>query len=244
MPAAVIGPIAGAVIGGGAALAASSNASDAATQAANTQAAANQAAINEQRRQFDINQQNLAPWLAAGKAALGQQGDLLGLNGTATQQSSINALQASPLYQSLFRNGQDAVLNNAAATGGLRGGNANRSLYNLGQDTLSSVIQNQLANLGAVAGSGQGSANSLNSSGSASASAIANLLSQTGAAQGSGILSSAAAGNSGLTGVGSALTKLLNNKNVLSALILALGGKDQYGLNNAFYNTDWASGAF
>lgn len=244
MPAAVIGPIAGAVIGGSASLLASSNASDAATQAANTQAAANQAAIEEQRRQFDINQQNLAPWLAAGKAALGQQGDLLGLNGATTQQSSINALQASPLYQSLFRNGQDAVLNNAAATGGLRGGNANRSLYNLGQDTLSSVIQNQLANLGAVAGNGQRGVDSINSNGSNTASAISDLFSKTGKVQGGGILGSSAASNSGITGAGTELAKLLNNRSVLSSLNLALGGTDQYGLNNAFYNTDWASGAF
>lgn len=230
--------IGGAVIGAGSSLISSSNAADAATQAANTQAAANQAAIAEQAREYDLAQQRSAPWLAAGKSALSGQSDLLGLNGSSSQQTAINNLQNSALYKSLFRNGQDTVLNNAAATGGLRGGNATTSLYNLGQDTLSSVIQNQLANLGGISGTGQSSANSLNSSGSSTASAISSLLSQTGAAQGGGILSSTAASNSGLTGVSSALNNLLNNSSVMSAL------SGSSGLTNFLTNTDWASGNF
>lgn len=183
---------------------------DAVNNAANVQSQSLQQAIDEQRRQFDINQQNLAPWLAAGKTALGQQGDLLGLNGSGTQQSAIDALQASPLYQSLFRNGQDAVLNNAAATGGLRGGNANRSLYNLGQDTLSSVIQNQLANLGGLSGTGKSSADSLNTSGSTSAANIGNLLSQIGSAQAGGIVGSNSAWNNGINNAFKDLTSIFS----------------------------------
>ena len=232
--------IGSAVIGGGASLIASGNASDAANNATAAQTAANQAAIAEQQRQFNINQTNMQPWLQAGQAALGQQGDLLGLNGTSSQQSSIDALKNSPLYQSLFRNGQDTVLNNAAATGGLRGGNTTTSLANFGSDTLASVIQNQLANLGGVSGTGQSSAGSLNSSGSNTASAISQLLSQNGATTGGGILSSTAAQNGGLTGVASSLSGLLNNKSFINSL----SGTDQYGLNSSFYNTDWAGGNF
>lgn len=218
MPASVIAPIAGAVIGGGASLLSSSNASSAAQQATAAQSAASQAAIAEQQREFDTQQKNLQPWLTAGTNALSSQSDLLGLNGAGAQQNAISSLQSSPLYQSLFNTGQNTVLNNAAATGGLRGGNATNSLYNLGQSTLASVIQNQLSNLGAISNTGQGTGTALGQLGGNSASAIASLLQQQGATTGGGILSSALAGNKGISGVSSSLTSLLNNPSVLSAL--------------------------
>lgn len=59
------------------------------------------------------------------------------------------------MFQSLFNTGQDAILANASATGGLRGGNTENSLARFGGDTLSQVIQNQLANLGGLSGQGQ-----------------------------------------------------------------------------------------
>lgn len=210
--------IGGAVLGAGSSLISSSNAADAQQQATAAQTAANQAALAEQRREFDTQQQNLAPWLSAGTSALGAQSNLLGLNGNGTQQSAIDSLQGSPLYQSLYKTGQNMVLNNAAATGGLRGGNATSSLYDLGQSTLASVIQNQLANLGGLSGTGQSSATSLNSSGSNSANAISQLLQQQGSITGGGILGSTAAGNAGLTGVSQSLTNLFSNPSILNAL--------------------------
>lgn len=94
--------------------------------------------------------------------------------GAVDQQGAIDALKASPLYQSLYRNGEEAILSNAAATGGLRGGNTQGALYNLGADTLSNVIQNQLANLGGIANMGMGSAGQLGQFGASAASNIGN----------------------------------------------------------------------
>lgn len=203
--------IGSAVLGAGTSLINGANASDAASQAAAAQTSANQAAIAEQQREFNAQQANIQPWLAAGGHALSAQGDLLGLNGGGAQQGAITGLQSSPLFQSLYKTGQNTVLNNAAATGGLRGGNAAASLFDVGQQTLASVIQQQLANLSGISNTGQQSATSINASGANSSNAISQLLANSGAATGGGILGSTAAGNSGMTGAASALTNLLGS---------------------------------
>jgi hypothetical protein len=78
----------------------------------------------------------------------------------AMQGAAITALQASPYYQSLYKNGLEANLQNASATGGIRGGNEVRSLADFGADTLNQTIQQQLSALAGLAGMGQGATNS------------------------------------------------------------------------------------
>lgn len=104
------------------------------------------------------------------------------------QQSAISSLQNSPLYQSLFGNGVNTVLSNASATGGLRGGNVNRSLANFGRDTLAQVIQQQLANLGGVQAAGQNAANAEGQFGANYATNQGNALRNIGDIQASAIL--------------------------------------------------------
>ena len=106
-----------------------------------------------------------------------------GVGGQAAQQQAIDQLKASPLYTSLYRNGENAILSNAAATGGLRGGNTQSSLANFGADTLSTVIQNQLANLGGIANMGMGSAGQLGQFGANMAGQVGNALTQQGQAR-------------------------------------------------------------
>lgn len=161
--------------------------------AAAAQMQAAQAGIDQVGAQFAQTQQNIAPYLGAGTQALGAQSDLLGLNGTGVQQTQLDALRASPLFQQLFGAGQDAVLSNASATGGLRGGNAQQSLYDSGENTFAQVIQQQLANLGGLSSQGLGAATSQGQLGAASADTIAQLLGNQGAAKAGGILGSAAA---------------------------------------------------
>ncbi len=144
MPIAI--PLIGAAATIGSAAIASSSASNA--RKAHEQAATQQLAAQQQR---DAQQRaDFAPSREAGAKALGMQGGLLGLNGADAQAQQIALLQQSPLYQSLYRNGQEAVLQNASATGGLRGGNTQRSLADFGADTLAQTIQSQLANLGGI----------------------------------------------------------------------------------------------
>jgi hypothetical protein len=161
-------------------------ASSGAKKASKAQQQSDALAIAEQRRQFDLTRSDYAPYLSLGKSALNPIGDLLGLNGAGNSQAAIDALKASPAYQSLYRNGEEAILQNASATGGLRGGNTQRSLADFGSDTLSAVIADQLARLGGVAGMGQNATGSVANLGANSANSISNLFKAQGDAAASG----------------------------------------------------------
>ncbi len=65
-----------------------------ASKAAKAQAKGQEAGIAEQRRQFDITQQSLAPFQSAGTAALEQQRILLGLGGTDPSSQQRTDLQS------------------------------------------------------------------------------------------------------------------------------------------------------
>jgi len=157
-----------------------------AKKAAQIQAAAYQKGIDEQHRQFDITQANEAPFLQGGTKALTADNGLLaflGLDGADKQGAAIAGLKGSPEFTSLYNTGQDTILQNAAATGGLRGGNTQNSLANFGSNLLSTVIQNHLANLGGLVSMGSGTAGTLGALGQQNASAVADLLGKQGGAQ-------------------------------------------------------------
>lgn len=107
---------------------------------------------------------------------------LLGLNGTADQQTSISALLASPQYTTGVQQGEESILANASATGGLRGGNTQNSLSRFRADLLNNVIQNQMQNLSGVTSLGQNAAAGVGNNGLNVASNIGSLLSQQGQA--------------------------------------------------------------
>lgn len=125
-------------------------------KAAQLQYDAAMAGLAQDQKQFDTTRADYQPYQALGTAGVQNYGDLLGLNGSDPQAAQIAALRASPLYQSLYRNGENSVLANASATGGLRGGDTQHSLYNLGEDTLSQVILNQLAGYQGAVNTGMG----------------------------------------------------------------------------------------
>lgn len=153
--------MAGAIIGAGASILGGITGGKGASKAAKAQAQAQQAALQEQQRQFNITQQNFAPYQQAGTQALSGVQTLTGLNGNDAQAQAIEALKASPGFQSLYNQGSDAILQNASATGGLRGGNTQNSLANFGANTLATTIQQQLANLGGLVQTGAGATGQL-----------------------------------------------------------------------------------
>lgn len=214
----IVAPLIGAAVGIGGSLISAGSAKSAGNQAAAAQQYAADQAVGEQRRQFDITQQNFAPFLAAGQQAVGAQGNLVGLNGNDQQAAAIAQLQQSPLYQSLFRNGQNTVLANSSATGGLRGGNIQRSLANFGSDTLAQVIQTQLANLGSIAGQGQGAAGSLGGLGANAANQIGQAYGDAGAAQAGAFLNAGKANVGNINNIAGALGGIVGNTNIQTAL--------------------------
>ena len=154
----------------------------AAGKAGATQAAAAQAGIDEQKRQFDALVELMAPYVEAGTGALGQQQALIGLGGPGAQRTAMAGFEQSPLFQALTQQGENAILQNASATGGLRGGNVQAALSQFRPQALNALIEQQYGRLGGLSELGQASAAGQAEQGMQSASNIANLLGNQGAA--------------------------------------------------------------
>lgn len=143
--------------------------SSAASDAADAQSQANQSQIAQQNYQFNTIRGLLQPYVDAGTGAisgyqgaqgnfqqglnlygrvLGQLNNLTGANGSPAQQDAINGLQSNPLYTTSMNLGQQAILANASATGGLRNGNTIANLGYLPGQILSNVMGTQIGNLG------------------------------------------------------------------------------------------------
>jgi hypothetical protein len=155
---------------------------EAAGDAAAIQGQSAQSGIDEQRRQFDVIQKLLQPYSQAGTAALGQQQALLGMGTPAAQQQAINAIQNSPQFQALQQQGENAILQNASATGGLRGGNVQGALAQFRPALLSGLIEQQYNRLGGLTSIGQNAAAGVGNAGMTTGANVANLLGQQGAA--------------------------------------------------------------
>lgn len=211
-------PVAAPLIAAGAVVGGSVIAGNAAKSAGNKAAQAQQYAadqtVAEQRRQYDQTRTDLEPWMQQGQNATSAQGDLLGLNGPDAQRAAIAAQQRSPLYESLFRNGQNTLLANASATGGIRGGNTEAALANFGRDTLAQVIEAQLARLGGVSAQGQNAAAQVGTFGANAANSIGSALGDAGAAKAGAALAGGAASVSAIKDITGAITGLANNQDV------------------------------
>ena len=155
---------------------------EAAQQAAGVQAGMAQQGVVEQRRQFDKLVELMSPYVSAGTSALAQQQALLGIGGEQAQQQAIGAIERSPFFASMAQQGENAMLQQASATGGLRGGNVQAALGQFRPQLLNQLVQQQMANLGGLTQIGQASAAGQSTQGMQSAGAIGNLLAQQGAA--------------------------------------------------------------
>lgn len=180
-----IGNAVGKVVGG---ITGASQQAKAAEAAAGTQAGYAQAGIEEQRRQFDMLTELLRPYVEAGTPALQQQQAFLGLRGAPEQQAAIGALEQSPFFQSAVRQGEEALLQQASATGGLRGGNIQAALAQFRPAMLQQQIAQQYQNLAGLTSLGQQSAAGQGSAGMQTAGSIGELLAQKGSALAGGQL--------------------------------------------------------
>jgi hypothetical protein len=220
---------------------AGSKSASAAKEAANTQAASQQGAISEQQRQFDAIQALLKPYVEAGKTDLTQpyiqagpgavqamQG-LAGLRGAGEQQAAIEQIKNSAQFQELAKQGEQGILQNASATGGLRGGNVQAALSQFRPALLNQLIESQYGKLAGLTALGSTSAENLLRLGQASAAGtaaagqqsaqnIGNLMVGQGAAQAAGTIGQANAYAQGATGVSGAIGGGLQNYMLMNAL--------------------------
>lgn len=132
----------------------------------------------------------LAPWADMGVRASTAQGELVGLSGPEAQQAAIDRLKGGAEFGSLKKAGEDAILQNASATGGLRGGNVNAALSQYDQSLLTKLINEQYTRLGGI------SAQGINAVNGQAASAT-----QVGAADAGAILGEAKALTGGINGL-------------------------------------------
>lgn len=121
------------------------------------------------------------PIVAGQKGSLQAQQDLIGLNGNAAQQAAYDQIQNSAGFQSQLQLGQNAMLQNAAATGGLRGGNTQAAMAQFAPALLNQAIASQYQNLGGITSLGQNAAAGQGAAGMQSANAIGGLYQSQGA---------------------------------------------------------------
>ena len=161
---------------------------DAAKDASAAQIQTSEAGIAEQRRQFDAVQKLLAPYIEAGRGSLSRQQELIGLHGDDAQKAAIEALEKSPGFTSLLAQGENSILQNASATGGLRGGNTQAALAQFSPALLAQTINDQYTRLGGLTSLGQNAAAGVGNAGLSTGNNIATLLAQSGQAQAGGAL--------------------------------------------------------
>jgi len=227
--------IAGAVIGGavvGGVMTSSATKSAAKTASAAQERAA-QMGTDAQLQMFNQTKKLLAPYVEAGgpamqemmyyaepgKVAFERQQAIAGLLGPEAQQQAVSQIENDPLFQAKVRQGEEAMLQNAAATGGLRGGNLQGALAQFRPAMLSQEIENAYSKLGGFSTLGQATQENLAKMGQASAagqaatgmqtaSNVANLYGNAGAAQAQAALAAGQANANAWGNVGGAVTSL------------------------------------
>jgi hypothetical protein len=117
-------------------------------------------AVGQLSGQQTDNNAAFAPYTGAGADATTSIANLLGLNGNDQSSAALEALKQSPLFTSQYDIGNRTVLQDQAATGGVRGGNTTGALAQFGSSLFGNVIQQQLANLMGVSSQGLSAANS------------------------------------------------------------------------------------
>ena len=101
---------------------------------------------------------------------------MLGLGGADAQKTAIDGIRAGPEFAALNRQGEEAILANASATGGLRGGNTQSALATFRADTLAKLIEQQFGRVGQVTQVGQNAAGMGGNAIGNAAAGIAQLL--------------------------------------------------------------------
>lgn len=126
--------------------------------------------------------------MTTGLSGLEGLGDLVGVNGTDAQSAGLLNIENSPALAAIIRQGTEGVLQNASATGGVRGGNTIDALANFRGDAFADQLQQQIARLAGLAGLGQGATDAVSSFGANTSNNVANLFGQQGQVRAGGLL--------------------------------------------------------
>ena len=212
----------------------SSNASsDAADTAAEASGQASAASIAEQRRQYDLNRADYAPYITSGQSAVNQLAAGLAPGGrfsTPTPFDFRYDQNTDPSYGFRFSEGMKALDRSAASRGGLLSGATLRGATRFGQDLAAGSRQNAFneyvtgfnANTGernqlynryaGVAGTGQTATNQIGAQGATTAANIGNAYMTSAANTGNAALAAAGQRQSAFGGAANALGRMYGNR--------------------------------
>lgn len=180
----------GALLGGATSLIGGNKAANASERAANLQAQQQQAALDYQKQveELPLELRGEAAPLLAGFYGIGEQAP-------GAQQQLINQVMDSPFYQANTEQMEEAIMRNAARTGGLRSGDVQSALATEQSNLLQQGVNQQLQGLSAFAFP------NLNTN------AIANTMQGIGQTQAQGALGAAQARQAGYGGAANAITQ-------------------------------------
>jgi len=139
--------------------------------------------VSEQEAKLADIKDLLSPYTDLGKKALESQGNLIGLGTPEQQRKAISNIEQGPQFQAMQQQGENSLLQNASATGGLRGGNIESALAQFRPSLLSSLIQQQFSQLGGLSGQGLQASNALSGFTQNTGNNKSQLFGQIGAAQ-------------------------------------------------------------
>lgn len=199
---------------------------------ADAQAGAASDATANTRQQFEETRSDYAPWRDAGKLALNQQTNLLGLNGAPAQTNAFSQFHADPGYQYSVNQAVQGVDRSAAARGLLTSGATIKAIQDRAGNLADQGYSNYFNRLAGVSGTGQTATAGTATAGANAANSEANTMMAAGNARASGY-----------GGVASSLNQGLNNYFSYNGA----GGSAGGGANGAFYNSPaygaWMGGA-
>lgn len=113
---------------------------------------ASKASVALEREGLDYTKEVNAPMLEARNMGLSGLQQFYDPTDPSGQQAFIDQAQQSPFYQSMLQQGEESVLRNQAATGGLRSGSTQQGLAQNSQSVLQGLVNQQLQGLGSLAG--------------------------------------------------------------------------------------------
>ena len=223
----------GFAIGAVATLGAADMQSEAAGDAANAANRGQQAGIDEQRRQFDTFQNNIAPYLGAGNDAL------TGLKGLMA--GDYSGFEDSPDYLYARDQAQQGIERGAAARGSLYSGGTNVDLAK----ALSGIASQNLGNyrnfLTGIATMGQNAAVGAGSIGQQTANSISGMYGNMGANNGNAAIGQANAWGNAISCIGNLAGQYFGQRNTATPAQPATTDWGGFAPNTGG-NANWLSG--
>jgi hypothetical protein len=239
------GWVAGAVVVGS--VIGSQGAQSAADTAAEASGRASDASVGEQRRQYDLNRTDQAPFLTAGTGAVNRLAAGMAPGGEFSRSFSSEDFLANqdPGYGFRMSEGMKALDRSAASRGGLLSGATLKGAQQYGQGLASQEYQNafnryqtnranQLNPLQSLAGQGQTTATALGAAGSNMASNIGNAYMTSAANTGNAAMSAAGIRNSAYGGAANVLGRMYGRTPMTDPYTTGQQLSNQYGYGNVY----------